>query len=98
MESLRTDMERFYQDNRTYAGSAPCATTRSVEAFDLACTGNRDNKEFTVQATGKGIANGFTYTINQLNVRYTTTVPASSGYNTCTSNSNGWMIRKGQAC
>ena len=57
METLRNDMERFYQDNRTYAGAtAPCATTRSVEAFDLACSGTRDNKEFTIQASGKGIA------------------------------------------
>lgn len=99
METLRTDMERFYQDNRTYAGAtAPCATTRSVEAFDLACSGTRDNKAFTIQASGKGIANGFTYTINQLNVRYTTAVPSNSGYNVCTSSSNGWMTRKGQAC
>lgn len=98
METLRTDMERFYQDNRTYAGdSAPCATTRSIEAFDLACTGTRDGTTFTVQASGKGIASGFTYTINQFNQRATTAVPANSGYSTCSA-SNGWMTRKGQVC
>ena len=98
METLRTDMERFYQDNRTYDGSsAPCASTRSVEAFDLACTGTRDKNEYTVKATGKGVANGFAYTINQLNARNTTAVASGSGYNTCTA-ANGWMIRKGQVC
>lgn len=99
MESMRTDMERFYQDNRTYAGTtAPCAVGRSIEAFDLSCTGTRDNKAFTVQAVGKGIANGFTFSTNQLNERFTTAVPNGSGYNVCTTSSNGWMLKKGQKC
>ncbi|PWB17881.1 prepilin-type N-terminal cleavage/methylation domain-containing protein [Comamonas sp. JNW] len=98
METMRTDMERFYQDHRTYDGdSAPCAGTRSVDAFDITCTGTRDSNEFTIAASGKNIANGFTYTINQLNERKTTAVPDNSGYNTCSA-ANGWMIRKGQAC
>lgn len=99
MEGLRTDMERFYQDNWTYAGaSAPCASTRSIEAFNLNCTGTRDNKTYTVQAVGKGIASGFTYTVNQLNERFTTTVRSGAGYSTCTTSSNGWMLKKGQQC
>lgn len=99
MESMRTDMERFYQDNRTYAGaSAPCAVGRSIEAFDLSCTGTRDNKVFTVQAVGKGIATNFTFSINQLNERFTTAVRTGSGYNVCTTSSNGWMLKKGQPC
>lgn len=98
METMRTDMERFYQDRRTYDGdSAPCAGTRSVDAFDITCTGTRDSNEFTIAASGKNIANGFTYTINQLNERKTMAVPDNSGYNTCSA-ANGWMIRKGQAC
>ena len=99
METLRTDMERFYQDNRSYAGATgPCATTRSLDAFDLSCTGTLDNKVYTIQATGKGLASGFTYTVNQINERFTTAVPAGRGYNRCTTASNGWMLRKGQAC
>ena len=99
METLRTDMERFYQDNRSYAGAAgPCATTRSLDAFDLSCTGTLDNKVYTIQAAGKGLASGFTYTVNQINERFTTAVPAGRGYNSCTTASNGWMLRKGQAC
>lgn len=99
MESMRIDMERFYQDNRTYAGaSAPCANARAIDAFTLSCTGSRDNQGFTVQAVGKGIATGFTYTLNQLNERFTTTVPNGSGYVVCTTSSNGWMQRKGQQC
>ncbi len=98
METLRTDMERFYQDHRTYAGdTAPCASTRLADAFDVTCTGTRDSNEFTIAATGKSIASGFTYTINQLNERKTTAVASNSGYNTCSA-ANGWMIRKGQAC
>lgn len=98
MEGLRTDMERFYQDHRTYAGdNAPCAGTRALDAFDVVCSGTRDSNEFTITATGKNMASGFTYTINQLNERKTTAVPANSNYNTCSA-ANGWMIRKGQAC
>lgn len=99
MEGMRTDMERFYQDNRTYAGdTAPCAKGRSIDAFDLSCTGTRDNTVFTIQAVGKGIASGFTYTVNQLNERFTTAIRSGSGYQICTKSSNGWMTRKGQAC
>lgn len=103
LETMRTEMERYYQDHRTYASgggrTTPCAAGRSVEAFDLRCgTPAADQNTFVIEAAGKGMANGFTYTLNQRNERFTTAVPSGSGYNTCTTNSSGWMIKKGQSC
>jgi type IV pilus assembly protein PilE len=49
--------------------------------------------DFTLQAVGAGNVNGFTYTINQADVRATTA--AIAGYNTCAS---AWITKKGQAC
>ena len=100
LESMRPELERYFQDNRTFAAkgaaSPPCLTARNIDSFSLSCTAPTTN-EYLVEATGSGVANGFTYTINQINARNTTAVPAGSGYVTCT-NSNGWMIKRGQAC
>ena len=100
LESMRTEMERYFQDNRTFAakGAAnpPCLTARDIDAFSLSCTGPTVNA-YTITATGAGVAIGFSYTINQINERNTTAVPAGSGYVTC-NKSNGWIIKKGQQC
>ena len=99
LDTMRMDLERYYQDNRTYASTAaatsPCASTRSLQYFDISCP-TLTNSEYAAQAVGKGPVAGFTYTINFRNERYTTA--AGPGYSTCSTNSNGWMMRKGQSC
>ena len=101
LESMRTDMERYFQDKRTFAtkGSAspPCLTARNIDSFSLSCSDPTANT-YTIEANGSGVAAGFTYTINQINERHTTAVATGSGYATCTANSNGWMIKRGQTC
>ena len=101
LETMRMDLERYYQDNRSYANIAsatsPCSSTRSLDNFDISCSGTVDSNGYTAQAVGKGTTGGFTYTINQRNERNTTATPAASGYNTCLS-ANGWMMRRGQVC
>lgn len=100
LAATRAQMERHYQDNRSYAtvGSftTPCAadaSTRTFGHFVVSCSGTPDATTFTLQAVGSGPATGFTFTVNQADVRATTA--AASGWNTCT---NKWLLKKGQSC
>ena len=107
LATFRGNMERYYQDNRTYASitvngntiTPPCsvadAATRTVGTFVVTCTGTLDATQFTLAATGSGATAGFTYTVTQRDVRATTAVPTGSGFNTSTT---CWVLKKGQTC
>ena len=101
LATLRAQMERHFQDNRTYATSGtfvtPCASTdaapRTFGPFVVSCAVTPTASTFSLQAVGSGRVSGFTYTINETDVRATTFAP--SGWSTCTSQ---WLTKKGQAC
>ena len=101
LNTVRAQMERHFQDNRTYATSGsfttPCASTdtstRTFGAFAVSCSGTPTATAFTLQAVGSGRVSGFTFTVTQAEVRATSAAP--SGWTTCTT---GWMTKKGQAC
>ena len=101
LATLRAQMERHFQDNRSYATVGtfvtPCAsvdaTPRTFGSFVVGCSAAPTGTAFTLQAVGSGPAAGFTFTINELDVRSTSAAPA--GYNTCASK---WLTKKGQAC
>jgi type IV pilus assembly protein PilE len=101
LATVRADMERHFQDNRSYAtvGSfvTPCAststTTRTFNLFTVSCSGTPTGTAYTLQAVGSGAAAGFTFTVNQSDARATTAAP--SGWNTSTS---CWVLRKGASC
>lgn len=101
LSATRAQMERHFQDNRTYATAGafvtPCASTnvatRTFGNFVVSCAGNPTNTTFTLQAVGSGTVSGFTYTINQNDVRATTA--AATGYSTCASS---WLTKRGQTC
>jgi type IV pilus assembly protein PilE len=101
LSGLRAQMERHYQDNRSYATvgtfTTPCAagadSTRTYGNFVVSCLGTPTAAGFTLKADGSGPAAGFTFTINQLEVRATTAAP--TGYNTCGSK---WLTKKGATC
>ncbi len=103
LATIRAQMERHFQDNRTYATAGtfttPCASVdakpRTFGSFVVTCSGTPDINGFTLVATGDGPAAGFSYTIDQQDVRATTAVASGSGYNTCASK---WLMRKGEAC
>lgn len=103
MATLRANMERHYQDNRTYrdVGTtflSPCsasAAARTFGNFVLSCSDGLTDTAYTITATGSGPVSGAIYTIDQTNVRKTTGVPSGSGWNTCDS---AWILKKGQAC
>ena len=98
---MRAQMERHFQDNRSYATvstfTTPCAAavaTRTFGLFVVSCSGTPTATAFTLQAVGGGQVTGFTYTINEADVRATTAAPGS-GWATCTTS---WMVKKGQPC
>lgn len=100
LAAVRANMERHFQDNRTYATAGsfttPCAAAASERTFNLfvvSCSGSPTATAFTLQAVGSGAANGFTFTIDQADVRATTAAP--TGWSTC---ATGWMLKKGQTC
>jgi len=90
----RVQMEQYFQDNRTYVGGPGCtpdsATSRN---FDFSCSVETDTT-YTVQAIGKGSMAGFTYSINQDNVRATVAVP--TGWSLPATNC--WVTATGGAC
>ena len=105
LSDARAKMEQYFQDNRSYptgcTTSTPLATQVQVatgQNFDLTCS-NLTATTYTVTATGKGPMTGFTYTINESNVR--TSAFAGTGSSkgwTAASPNTCWVIRKGALC
>lgn len=98
---MRAQMERHYQDNRSYATvgtfTTPCASTdaapRTFNNFVVTCSGTPTATAFTLAATGSGPVAGFTFTIDQTDVRATTAAP--TGWTRCTTK---WLLKKGATC
>ena len=72
LAAMRTNMEQFFLDNRTYL-AGPCTAPPTGTYFTYSCT-IPDSTHYTIVATG--IANqgmsGFTYTVDEANNRRTT--------------------------
>ena len=107
MGDARNKMEQYFQDNRIYPTScsisptAPAATgvqLQQLQYFTLACN-FPSAQQFTVTATGTGPMVGFTYTINELNVRTSAFSGSGNSKNwTAASPNTCWVIRKGGLC
>jgi prepilin-type N-terminal cleavage/methylation domain-containing protein len=86
LAALRADMERFYQDNRTYATSGsfttPCAAPPTVTNFTLSCdTPAPDASTFHIRADGSGPVAGFTFKVDNTNTQTTAVgTPAPSSW------------------
>ncbi|MGM9483696.1 type IV pilin protein [Roseateles sp. NT4] len=101
LTTMRAQMERYYQDNRTYLDTgtfvSPCnnatASARTFGNFVITCS-TLTTTTFTLLATGGGASNGFNYTINHQDIRATNnTQPGWGG--ACSSK---WMMKKGDSC
>jgi len=98
----RVQAEQYFQDNRTYgtlltdANPTPCKMDIvTSQYFDFDCPGaSVTAATYTIQAVGKGPMAGFTYTIDQNNVKSSTITYASwaAVQLTC------WIIKKGGIC
>lgn len=100
LASFRAEMERHFQDNRTYATvgtfTTPCARTdgsRTIGSFTIACNGTPDAAGYLLTATGSGAVNGFEFRVDEADVRSTQAAP--TGWDTCATR---WMLKKGQTC
>jgi type IV pilus assembly protein PilE len=90
LAEMRLRIEQYYADNRTYL-NYPCTAPGQVDAFAFTCPALAANS-YTLQADGSASRNmaGFVYTINQANVRASTTPWGNSP--SC------WVNNKGGAC
>lgn len=104
LTSFRAEMERHFQDNRTYATvgafTTPCARTggRTFGQFTVSCSGTPDGTTYALQAVGAGPVAGFTFTATQDPLARTTTAPAGwigGGATTC---ATSWVLKRGQTC
>ncbi|MGF6348909.1 type IV pilin protein [Variovorax sp. W2I14] len=104
LAAMRADMERYYQDNRTYLKTGafvpPCTATASRAnvsgTFQLSCAAApaATSTTYTLQAVGSGPTKGFTFTVDQLGLQGTT-VEGVSGWTGC---DKAWVTKRGQAC
>jgi type IV pilus assembly protein PilE len=101
LADFRVRMEQFYQDNRRYDGGGlnGCgAAAPNSKYFTFDCVpGLAPSQTYTVTATGianQGLTN-FVYTLNEQNVRATTTLGAS--WNGAP-NAACWVRRKDGTC
>jgi prepilin-type N-terminal cleavage/methylation domain-containing protein len=99
LSAVRANMERFYQDNRSYATvgafTPPCtAANVPYGKFNISCVS--DLTTFTATAAGIGGSNvdGFTFTVDQANVQKTvvTSPPAPRSFLSCTT---AWITKTG---
>lgn len=86
LAQFRIRLEQYYQDNRRYAPAADAETCGAAAAealtaaelggetkyFDYTCEASDSGQAYLVTATGKGIASGFIYTINERGAKATT--------------------------
>jgi len=97
--SMRTKLEQFYQDQRTFSGACAPGTVAPKPAglkyFTIDCP-TLNNTQYLVTATGVAGTDMalFTFTIDQANTRQTTNVPP--GWTAPATNC--WVTRKGGIC
>jgi prepilin-type N-terminal cleavage/methylation domain-containing protein len=100
LSGVRANMERYYQDNRSYAPvgafTPPCVNTDVQSGkFNVKCP-TADDSSYTAQAVGIAGTNadGFKFTLDQNGTQTTvvTTPPAPSTFLGCTT---AWITRTG---
>jgi prepilin-type N-terminal cleavage/methylation domain-containing protein len=100
LSTFRAEMERHFQDNRTYESvgsiTSPCevaAAQRTVGNFVISCVAGPAAAAYTLQAVGTGPVAGFAFTVNQRDERATSAAP--DGWGTCMTK---WVLKRGQPC
>ena len=101
LSAVRANMERYYQDNRSYqlvgAFAVPCggaAPPIPAGKFTITCA-VPDTTHFTATATGNlgSTVDGFTFTVTEADVQATTVAPpAPHSFQGCP---NAWITKTG---
>jgi prepilin-type N-terminal cleavage/methylation domain-containing protein len=104
LSAVRANMERYYQDNRSYIAGTPtppCGTSPAVAPivagnFLIACTAATGPDTFTATATGNAGSNaaGFVFSVDQNDVQKTvvTSPPAPGAFLGC---ATAWVTKTG---
>lgn len=98
--AMRTKMELYFQDNRSFVGACVAGTTAALPAglkyFNITCPpASLTATTYLVQVDGLGNdLTGLTMTIDQANVRRTVSVP--SGWTMPATNC--WVTKKNGQC
>jgi type IV pilus assembly protein PilE len=89
LADARVKMEQYFQDNRTYdAGGCPASVATSSDYFTYTCT-DLGTDTYTITATGKSDLSSYSFSVNQDNVKSTSS-PWGNG--AC------WITTKGGSC
>jgi type IV pilus assembly protein PilE len=88
LADLRIKMEQFYQDNRSYV-NGPCVNAPDTANFGIDCGAPLQNS-YTIIAAGNGNIAGFTYSIDQANVKSSATLWGG--------NAACWVVKKNGGC
>ena len=93
LSARRVLMEQYFQDNRTYVGADTPATPGLCDAgtsksYDFSCSVAPGATVYTLMATGKSNAAGFSFTLDQDNAK------TSSGPSGWSSGANCWITKK----
>jgi type IV pilus assembly protein PilE len=95
LSGMRVKMEQYFQDNRSYAGACAAGTVApqpaNTASFTYACAPTATT--YLITATGVNSMAGFVYTIDQSNVRATTSLPAG-----WTLSATCWVLKKDGSC
>ncbi|ACT51835.1 type IV pilin protein [Methylovorus glucosotrophus] len=95
LSQMRNRMERYYQDNRTYANGGACgAVPSTVDHFVVACATNNGGQSYLITATGNGPMASFVYTIDQNNAKTSQTKFGSTTQTSATC----WLTKAGSSC
>ena len=93
---MRTDMEAYFQNFRTYEASGgatpPCSGGKKVGKFTISCAVTASTYTLTAASTDN-LLSGFEFTVDQADARKTTKAP--TGWNACTTR---WVMVKGESC
>lgn len=94
--AFRVQMEQYYQDNRNYGPGSCGAAAPTYKYFVHTCVLTNGNQGYLASATGSatvGRVAGFTFTINDQNVRATTAAP--TGWGAASMPATCFITRKG---
>jgi type IV pilus assembly protein PilE len=98
LSAVAANMERYFQDNRTYLAAngftPPCQTAATYGTFTVSCPTTLNATQFQLQAVGSGSTAGMTYFIDQAgNQSSTVSASAPRGWTSC---AIAWETKAGQ--
>lgn len=98
LADLRTRLEQFYQDNRSYASAGACGVAAPsgtdlhfIYACQLPASGSVVGQSFVAQAIGTGLTAGLVYSVDETGQRQTACTGCAWNF---TSPVNSWVVRR----